>query len=97
MSPPSGILLVPSNSRLQLGNRLFKVSRYTLLGRKHGKTNARSHASTAHVELQISSTLASVNGFDKAFVAQQRTFRHYDLITVFLGPRSWAQRGLPYA
>ena len=81
--PWSGILPVLCSDRPQLGNRLFKVSRYTLLGRKHGKTNARSHASTAKVELQISSVFASVNGFDKAFVAQQWTCRHYDLITVF--------------
>jgi len=67
----------------QLGDRLFKVSHYALLGRKHGKANARSYASAAQVELQISSALASVNAFDKAFVAQQRTCRNYDLVAVF--------------
>lgn len=46
-SPPLGILPVPLNSRLQLGDRLFKVSHYALLGRKHGKANAGSYASAA--------------------------------------------------
>ena len=67
-----------------------------------------SHASTAQVKLQISSALASVNGFDKAFVAQQRTCRHYDLVTVLLSyvwltgfgygfARALVREGAPYS
>lgn len=66
-----------------LGNSLFKVSHDALLVGKHGEANARSYASAAQVELQISSALASVNGFDKAFVTQQWACRNYDLVTVF--------------
>ena len=81
--PGPGILPILFSDRPRLGDRLFKVSQYTLFRRKHSEANARSYASAAQVELQISSALASVNGFDKAFVAQQRTCRNYDLVAVF--------------
>ena len=45
--PGSGILPVLCSGRQQLGDRLFKVSHYALLGRKHSKANARSYASAA--------------------------------------------------
>ena len=83
LSPPTGIFPVPLISRVQLGNRLFKVSHCALLGLKHREANAGGYASAAQVKLQISSALASVNGFDKAFVAQQRACRHHDLVAVF--------------
>lgn len=95
--PDPGIPFAPLSSRPQLGDCLFKVSHYALLVGKHREANTGANASTAQIKLQISSALASVNGFDEAFVAQQWTSRYYDLVAVFLGPHSWALRGLPYA
>ena len=67
--PGSGILPGLHDNRQQLGNRLFKVSHHTLLVRKHRKANAGGYASATQIELQISRALASINGFDKTFVA----------------------------
>lgn len=47
------------------------------------EANAGGYASAAQVELQISSAFTSINGFDEALVAQQRTSRHYDLVALF--------------
>ena len=49
--PRPGDPLAPLNSRQQLGDRLFKVSHYAPLGRKHREADARSYASAAQVEL----------------------------------------------
>ena len=80
--PNPGILPVPK-FRLLSGDPPMQISHHTLLGRKHCNANAGGYASAAQIDFQISRVFASVNGFDKAFVAQQRTCRHYDLVAVF--------------
>ena len=54
-----------------------------MLGRKNRKSDASRYASTTKINFQKCDVFASIDFFNKAFVAQQRTCRHYDLVSIF--------------